>query len=135
MKIRLGFVSNSSSSSFTALVPKKEWDKIEKIFISDPIMLAVIDFLTEYKKFSGIDCIEFSHTGGNYETFECMWDDVRDKVVEFYKSLNISIPNEYLDDQAIFNRDFRDVVYNKINDLEDKIAELGDKVYINTQDF
>jgi len=70
MKIRQGFVSNSSSSSFVALIPAPEWESIiSKIGI---IELSVIKKYTNTVNFCGIECIKVHYIRGEYDSFDCL---------------------------------------------------------------
>jgi len=82
MKIRNGFVSNSSSSSYIVIADKKATDEIKNNL--DPIELAILDVLYESSKILGIDCYSFSWMDG--EAGEYM-SDVADNVMERAKEI------------------------------------------------
>lgn len=69
MKIRSGFVSNSSSSSFVMVVVKEEFDKARDK--QDPMGQALIDFTMEPMCVLGQDCMVYSSfsDAGVYGTF------------------------------------------------------------------
>jgi hypothetical protein len=70
MKIRLGFVSNSSSSSFLAVIKKEDWDKAIAT-LSDFTLRAIKDngCLSVCKVF-GMDAVSFSYMTGNIDFSE-----------------------------------------------------------------
>ena len=77
MKIRKGFVSNSSSSSFILMIPKesfKEWE--ESLSKIEKELLETAGYQEE-KTILGIECIEISRALGHdqgifdYTDFDC----------------------------------------------------------------
>jgi hypothetical protein len=65
MKVRTGFVSNSSSSSFVLIVTKDEFDKVRDK--EDPIGKAILDATMFPTKVFGQSCMmyeSFSNNGG-----------------------------------------------------------------------
>jgi hypothetical protein len=76
----MGFVSNSSSSSFMLMMPKEKHDAILKDFNSD-FLSAVVDSVTESGKFLGHDivCIYNYSDRCGYGPFEFFSYDGDDK--------------------------------------------------------
>jgi hypothetical protein len=73
MKIRNGFVSNSSSSSFLLVTTKTNYDKVlEELSLSEEEqeLLKDCDDLFGTKKVFGQDLITISYVEGNYSDFE-----------------------------------------------------------------
>jgi hypothetical protein len=71
MKVRNGFVSNSSSSSFMILTTVENHEKALKNL--HPFIIAVLDRLSSKKtRAFGKDCISYSIMTGNYSSFEDM---------------------------------------------------------------
>ena len=73
MKRRIGFVSNSSSSSFVIVVTKEKWD--EEFNKLHPYIKAHIDFLASHgvwkqTNFAGKDVVMFGYTSGNASPYE-----------------------------------------------------------------
>lgn len=74
MKIRSGFVSNSSSSSFMIVCPKKDWDAF--VSKTHPFYKAFLkDFNIQKEKFMGVDVVYINTTissddGTNVESFK-----------------------------------------------------------------
>ena len=68
MKIRNGFVSNSSSSSFVCIIRKEAFDKV----IAKKGLLWKAFALQFFSKSTvlGIDCMYFEGMTGNYSTFD-----------------------------------------------------------------
>jgi len=68
MKIRSGFVSNSSSSSFVALVPEEvHMEAIEQLSskYQRDLVKRFMKFCGEDTTFCGIDCLTYSYISGN----------------------------------------------------------------------
>lgn len=68
MKIRNGFVSNSSSSSFVILLTKEQNEELLKNV--DDYQRAILVELAEEKKAFGQDLILYAGSEGNYSIFE-----------------------------------------------------------------
>ena len=93
MKIRNGFVSNSSSSSFTAFTTVEEYDKME----FTPSERAVIDIIGLGSHMLGdLSLVEFSYMSGERNDTEWIkMDDFAQKVIEYAKeSTDLSL-SEY----------------------------------------
>ena len=71
MKIRSGFVSNSSSSSFVAVVPMKIHEKVlEK---NHPYVRAVVEALGSKRTVFGIECfVTSTYSDQGYGTWDCV---------------------------------------------------------------
>jgi hypothetical protein len=92
MKIRNGFVSNSSSSSFIVLIPVDAYNKLE----ITPLQKEIVKYIGKNKtKVFGQDAYVISWWSGNIDTFEDFsskvaenGDDVyeaRENLVEMFK--------------------------------------------------
>jgi hypothetical protein len=69
MKIRNGFVSNSSSSSFVIIIPKEVADKVKETLT--PYEKVVVDHIgSTEKKFGSTDIVVHQWQSGNYSSFE-----------------------------------------------------------------
>ena len=69
MKIRSGFVSNSSSSSYVLIVPKEAYEEVYAA--SDPYTQEIIDYIHEDECLVlGQPCHILSWFSGNRNTFE-----------------------------------------------------------------
>ena len=84
MKLRLGFVSNSSSSSFTTITTKANHDKaIEAL---GPYVEAVVNAVGGWTTFDGKEVFLSSILSGNIDTFESMTIDFEeDEIPEEYE--------------------------------------------------
>ena len=67
-KIRTGFVSNSSSSSFVMFVKKEDYDRIYETLSN--LEKDIIDFVTRDTSGLGLQLKRVGFVGGNYSTFE-----------------------------------------------------------------
>ena len=69
MKIRQGFVSNSSSSSFFVLISKEKHEQL--LAQMHPYVASVLKALgAQQIKFLGHECLGFSYMIGEYGTFD-----------------------------------------------------------------
>ena len=69
MKIRSGFVSNSSSSSFMAILTKEDYEAVlSRLTAVEAAIAEQAEISTQ--KFMGQDCVVHYHVSGNYSTLE-----------------------------------------------------------------
>jgi len=126
MKIRSGFVSNSSSSSFVAWVPKEEWETLKQTF--DSLEMAIAEYLTDTSNVFGQECISFHSVSGNYDSFE-YYPDVE---LVWKAALEADGTLEEPSDA----HDKRNMLRDAKNDLVDKIQSLPkDKCLVHTEDY
>jgi hypothetical protein len=129
MKIRNGFVSNSSSSSFVALVPKIDWQSM--IATMSPIEQAAVESLSGDTTFCGIECVDYACNSGNDDSLEYAdWDKIRERAKELAAAKGITLPEEDLEDDSI-----RSLAYDASHKLKSEIRKLGKKAYTCTQDW
>lgn len=82
MKIRSGFVSNSSSSSFLVIMKKEDYQKVASTFTPVQKALANHFNITE-KKILDTDCVIYKNTYGNYGYSEWLeWDAVEKEAIQ-----------------------------------------------------
>ena len=123
MKIRAGFVSNSSSSSFLAVVKKDDYDKALKNL--GPLSQAVCEYANiTSSKFAGEDCILHYHTTGEYSTFDnAHVDKVRDRAMEIAREQKTSLSSECYEEGH-----WEDFICESMNEIveefEKKMVEL-----------
>lgn len=84
MKIRVGFVSNSSSSSFILIIKKDAYN--DWLLKADPLDRAIVDATMRKNKVLGIDCMVYKRAssdgdGGSFENINI------DKIVKKAKKL------------------------------------------------
>lgn len=131
MKVRSGFVSNSSSSSFVALIPKTEWVGI--IAGLSDIEMAAIETLIKDKTFCGVDCVEYKAMSGNYDSFE--YSDmgaIINRAKDLAKQNGRTIPDEDLDEDNIM-----ELVYEGTSKIETAAHKLGkaNRAFTSSQEF
>lgn len=81
MKIRSGFVSNSSSSSFVLVVTKEAYDKV--LTNEDPITRAILGAVMGAETVLGRECMTYGYCSSEYR-----WENVNvDEVVEKAKEI------------------------------------------------
>jgi len=104
MKIRNGFVSNSSSSSFILLVTKELHEKLKEEL--DPFVIAVVEAMGEETKFFGKEgiVIPYSSDAGGCDTFE-----------DFEIDFDGEVPKAYTDDGY---RDFYSAYQEYVDEAE-----------------
>lgn len=84
MKIRLGFVSNSSSSSYTALTTVENHEKaLASLDDLDRGIMELLSKAFKKEKVFGLDLISFNLTTGEYSDFE--WILGKSLLEEFIK--------------------------------------------------
>ena len=69
MKIRAGFVSNSSSSSYTVILPVHDFEHVLHTIDID-YYRAIIREIVSKEKVIGIDCVVLSYFTGNHDNIE-----------------------------------------------------------------
>lgn len=77
MKIRNGFVSNSSSSSFVLFASKEAFDLAQKD-LTDNQKKAIAPFISSTDKFLGRDMLCYRYTSGDYGDEEFARDVVKE---------------------------------------------------------
>jgi hypothetical protein len=130
VKVRSGFVSNSSSSSFIALFPAEEYEKIRKEL--SPTTVGVVEAIgLEKTNFMGIDCLKFGYISGNYSTLEYIdKNEIKEKAEEVIEDRK----DEYSDD---FEETYQeDHIWDATYEFQDKLGKLGPgKVFTHSEDF
>jgi hypothetical protein len=129
MKIRSGFVSNSSSSSFVALLSAKDFEAIkDSLSILDAAVVSAVG--VEQKQFLGNDCVSFGYISGNYSTLENMGnDEIMDHAQKIANERGESLPDD-------FEERISDESYESLRTCRDKIQSLSnDKRFIHHEDF
>lgn len=114
MKIRTGFVSNSSSSSFCLFASKEAFTKA--LQSCSDVEKRIISEFTEQKKFMGKEIWKYSYLSGNYGDYYT--DRVRE-IAESYleENPNAEIDQDYLMDFAFGNFE------NKLKQIADGMHE------------
>ena len=124
MKIRNGFVSNSSSSSFLILLTKEAYDEV--ISGVGPLTQAVVEQLSGKASFLGTECVSYNHTDGNYDDFEWLH---KSECVERAKEIAEETGKEFDEDDVSW------CGWEILNDFESKAKEMKDRVFTHSIDF
>lgn len=101
MKIRNGFVSNSSTSSFVLIVTKKAYDKA--LSELDKEAQSLIKIWSKKGKFNGQDIIYFhsmSDTGGSSNMYS---EERNDKIMKYHDYVDKKYDGDF---SAVFLDDF-----------------------------
>lgn len=130
MKVRLGFVSNSSSSSFLVLMKENDYKQMVASFV--PLSAAVMDFLAKDEMFCGEKHVKISYVEGNYSWAEDVDTDAlleMAKAIAKERSVELGFEEEeYLDDAY-------DLIYDGTSDLEKYAKKLKDKAFVHSDYF
>lgn len=124
MKVRKGFVSNSSSSSFIVLITKEAYDEIIKDI--DPFAQAVVEQLSGKTQFLGTECVSYNHTSGNYTDFEWL---SKDKCIKRAKEIAKETGKEF------YEEDIEWCDWEILCDFEEKVGNVKDKAFTHSIDF
>ncbi len=127
MKIRTGFVSNSSSSSFVALFPADKFEEMKAEL--SPVELATVEEVGFDKKtFNGIECVVFGYTSGNYSTVEYLdRKSISARAAEIAKERGVELSED---------EDSEEVICEATYSLQTLIRKLPkDTVFTHSEDF
>jgi len=121
MKTRSSLVSNSSTSSFICLLPKKNHDEIVENLIVDVDhpeiyrkILNSTQLITQCKKF-GMDMVSFSYTSGNVT------------IPEAEELISEDVLSEQEIETIQEEEDYQDTIYEMISKYTDEVSELEEK--------
>ena len=129
MKIRTGFVSNSSSSSFVAFLPEEDFKTIQdSLSILDAAVVSSVGI--NRQKFLDKECISFGYTSGNYSTLEYIDDDViLEHAAKIAEERGESLPED-------FTEEISEGKWDSLYTCRDKINSLPKgKVFTHSEDF
>jgi hypothetical protein len=120
MKLRNGFVSNSSSSSFVAIMRREDVDAMKKNMCA--LERVLVDFSMNCESVLGVDCMVFSdfsgHGGeGSYDYISENSEDILTKAKELALKENIPL---------LVEKDLKEV--EKYDDDEEKDCAIRDCV-------
>lgn len=150
MKVRTGFVSNSSSSSYLVIIPKEKRAEVESKM--DPVALAVIERIgwQEIENFMGQELLKMEWVTGNYAWPEIYSDNMFDRIKELCEERKVNLyklvglreecfDTEEPDEDAM--EDLMDAIDDELGDticgLEKEIYEAAGEGYciVHTSDF
>jgi hypothetical protein len=133
MKTRNGFVSNSSSSSFVIIVPKKVADKVVNQYT--PYEKEYINFVRKNKKFMGKDVSIFAGSTGSQNSWDCDSDSDFDFTKEIipHPKIDETYYGKYEDDIKEGNRIYLISVWDEFRDKLEEVA--GEDLITEEMDF
>ena len=121
MKIRNGFVSNSSSSSFVMLMSKDVYDGLLEDL--NPLEQAIVDHFSSNTRFLETDCIVYQHTSGNYSNFEYI---SQEECIQKAKEISEATGKEF--DESDWSED---ILY----EFESSARKIRDKIFMHSEEF
>jgi hypothetical protein len=127
MKTRYGFVSNSSSSSFVAIMPDNEFEQLCATLSPLEEALARTLLLEGKEDFCSIKCVVYECMDGNHTFLD--WVDEKE-IVKDAKNIASARGIEYDEDDEYYLPDAEETI-------EQKMIELSKdgKAIIHTMDF
>lgn len=139
MKIRNGFVSNSSSSSFVLVITKDEYDKIRNE--KEPLDQAIMNAVMYSSKVLGTDCMvyeNFSDHGGcgPFNEFDC--SEVVEAAKKLAKEQNklVCSDEDFPTDLTEQDDWLRDVVSDGLHEVQYNFKNVPkDKKWSHSQDW
>ena len=129
MKIRSGFVSNSSSSSFVAFLPEEDFNKIhDSLSVLDAAVVSAVG--VSRMQFLGNDCVSFGYVSGNYSTLEYMDEsEILEHADRIAQARGESLPEDFASEVS-------ESKWNSLYACREKIKELpDDRCFIHWEDF
>jgi hypothetical protein len=129
VKIRTGFVSNSSSSSFVLVVKKDAFDEWRSK--SDPIIQAIADTIMRKKSVLGHECMLYETCSGDYCFENVSISDIIEKAKEMAKEQGVGVATRIaklnnIKEEDVDDRWLNDVVSDGFYDMKYDFRE-----YIN----
>jgi len=120
VKIRNGFVSNSSSSSFFTAVTKEGHEKV--LSKMNDLEKTVVEAIVRKGKFAGIDIFTLSKSqdAGDFDSLE---DELSGVISTIINELEDKGEKFYEDDVC-------DDVYDAVSEYQSKVSELGENMCI-----
>ena len=106
MKIRAGFVSNSSSSSFVLIIKKDAYSEWRSQ--SDPIVQAAADAVMESYNIFGNECMLYEYASNDYWFDHISIDEIVKKAKEMAKEQNVGIATKIAQLNNVREEDIND---------------------------
>ena len=122
MKLRTGFVSNSSSSSFVVLTTKENHDAV--MAKMDDYAKVVVASVMEEKKFAGIPCVQTVNHFGNYGV-----DFWNNHIIKWDRTKEL--PEDYIDNET----DIYATRMAAVKKYHKALEENSDAVFATGMDF
>lgn len=119
MKTRNGFISNSSSSCFIALIPENELENLDM----NPIEKTVMKLLSEETTFCDIPCVKYVSYTGNVSSFGEYSEIREDQIREILREIDPEGPIPEDED------DLMDNIWVAQDSLKEKIKKLETRVF------
>lgn len=135
MKTRNGFVSNSSSSSYTLILKSDDFKAVTESI--DALTRNILEHLQIKDDTFGDDAVKvISWMSGNYSSFENMdFDDkaLNAAIKEYLEKHTPLSPTDYLEDDGTVHEDFTyDYLYDCWDNFTEKVKNKGILVSVHS---
>jgi len=136
MKIRTGFVSNSSSSSFVLIVTKDEYDRV--CSQEDPIVRAILEAVMKSTNVLGNECMLYDDCSSEYWFEDVDQDTIVNRAIEIANGGRITSDPDAPHDPDELKEFLKEIVYDGMGEytIRDTFKSVpGDKKWSHGMDW